>query len=46
MRGPLHALLEAIGGRRAAIDDLEGPGTDMLAGRCPASTHNRAAFAA
>ena len=36
VRGPLHALVEAIGGRSAAVDDLSGEGVSILAARCPA----------
>lgn len=36
VRGPLPALIEALGGRRAAFTDLSGPGVDVLAKRCPA----------
>ena len=36
VRGPLHAVVEAIGGRRAALDDLSGDGVPLLAARCPA----------
>jgi uncharacterized protein (TIGR03083 family) len=35
VRGPLHAILEGISGRRAALDDLSGPGVSVLAAGCP-----------
>jgi uncharacterized protein (TIGR03083 family) len=36
VRGPLHTILEAIGGRRASIADLTGPGVEILSSRCAA----------
>ena len=33
VRGPAEALLLALAGRRAAADDLTGPGLDVLTSR-------------
>ena len=37
VRGPLHAIIEAIGGRSAATSDLSGDGVLELVARCPRS---------
>jgi uncharacterized protein (TIGR03083 family) len=35
VRGPLEAVMMAICGRSAALADLDGPGLEVLASRCP-----------
>jgi uncharacterized protein (TIGR03083 family) len=35
VRGPLEAIMMAICGRSAALQDLTGTGVELLAGRCP-----------
>lgn len=42
VRGPGEAILMAISGRGDAVDDLVGPGAEVLAGRIAAKGHKRA----
>jgi hypothetical protein len=42
LRGPGEAILMAINGRGEVVDDLDGPGVEVLAGRIAAKGRERA----